>query len=89
MPMAHRQHGELAAEIEEGELQAGLAEYRRIDGVEPSDDVLRLRLQLIRDALDRVFGGAPSFQASWTYITATASRSAPDQLPSRSVRSSG
>jgi SAM-dependent methyltransferase len=49
---------------------------RRIDGVEPTDDVLRLRLQLIRDALDRVFGGAPSFQASWTYITATASRSA-------------
>ena len=39
MPVAHRQHGELAAEIEDGELQARLAEQRRIDGVaERSED---------------------------------------------------
>src|SRR5689334_7132169 len=30
MPVAHRQHGELAAEVEDGELQARLAEQRRI-----------------------------------------------------------
>jgi hypothetical protein len=33
MPVAHRQHGELAAEIEDGELGTRLAEQRRIDGV--------------------------------------------------------
>lgn len=42
---------------------------RRLDGVEPSDDVVALRLALIRDALDRIFGGRSSFQACWTYLT--------------------
>jgi SAM-dependent methyltransferase len=45
---------------------------RRISGAEPTEEVVALRLALIREALDRVFDGKPSFQASWTYITATA-----------------
>ena len=42
---------------------------RRIDGADPSEETVALRLQLMRDALDRIFGGKPSFQASWTYLT--------------------
>jgi len=42
---------------------------RRVDGVDPSEEVVALRLALIRDALDRMFEGRPSFEACWTYIT--------------------
>jgi SAM-dependent methyltransferase len=43
---------------------------RRIDGADPSDELVQLRLRLMRTALDRIFGGRPSFEASWTYVTA-------------------
>jgi len=43
---------------------------RRVDGADPTDELVALRLRLMRHALDRIFGGRPSFQASWTYITA-------------------
>jgi SAM-dependent methyltransferase len=43
---------------------------RRVDGADPGDDLVALRLRLMRAALDRIFAGAPTFQASWTYITA-------------------
>jgi SAM-dependent methyltransferase len=42
---------------------------RRIDGADPSDDVIQLRLALLREALDRIFEGRPSFEACWTYVT--------------------
>src|SRR5262245_33135025 len=38
MPVAHRQHGGLAAQVEQAEFQAGLAEQRRIDGVGKRDE---------------------------------------------------
>ena len=43
---------------------------RRVDGADPTDAVIALRLRLMREALDRIFSGRTSFQASWTYITA-------------------
>jgi SAM-dependent methyltransferase len=43
---------------------------RRVDGADPTDEVITLRLRLMREALDRIFSGRTSFQASWTYITA-------------------
>jgi SAM-dependent methyltransferase len=42
---------------------------RRVDGVDPSDEVVALRLALIRESLERIFEGEPSFDACWTYIT--------------------
>ncbi len=41
----------------------------RIDGEEPSEGVIELRLELLRESLDRLFEGRASFEASWTYIT--------------------
>jgi SAM-dependent methyltransferase len=43
---------------------------RRVDGADPTEDVVALRLALIREALDRIFDNRPSFEACWTYITA-------------------
>ena len=42
---------------------------RRVDGRDPSDDDVALRLRLMREALDRIFEGRSTFEASWTYIT--------------------
>ncbi len=42
---------------------------RRVDGADPSEEVVALRLRLMLEALDRIFEGRPSFEASWTYIT--------------------
>jgi SAM-dependent methyltransferase len=42
---------------------------RRVDGRDPDDDTVALRLSLLRDALRRVFDDKPEFTASWTYLT--------------------
>jgi ubiquinone/menaquinone biosynthesis C-methylase UbiE len=44
---------------------------RRVEGREPDEDAVRERLQLMRLAMDRVFGGADAFPCCWTYLTAT------------------
>lgn len=41
-----------------------------VGGPEPTPGALRDRLHLIRQATETLFGGRPSFSASWTYITA-------------------
>ena len=43
---------------------------KRIEGEEPSEDAVRDRLQIMRHAIDTIFGGRDSFNACWTYITA-------------------
>jgi ubiquinone/menaquinone biosynthesis C-methylase UbiE len=42
----------------------------RLEGAEPADEAIADRLRLLRDATSRAFGGASSFEAIWTYITA-------------------
>jgi hypothetical protein len=42
----------------------------RIEGSPPEEAVLTHRLQLIREAMERIFHGKGSFQALWTYINA-------------------
>ncbi len=41
---------------------------KRIEGVQPSEKAVGDRLILMRVAMDRLFGGASSFPARWTYI---------------------
>jgi SAM-dependent methyltransferase len=41
-----------------------------VGGPEPTPGALRDRLHLIRHAMETLFGGRPSFNACWTYITA-------------------
>src|SRR3954451_11912687 len=41
-----------------------------VGGPEPTPGALRDRLHLIRQAMETQFGGRPSFDACWTYITA-------------------
>ena len=41
----------------------------RIEGVAPTEEAVADRLQLLRESVDRVFGGG-SFEAVWTYIEA-------------------
>ena len=41
-----------------------------VGGADPTPGALRDRLHLIRHAMDTLFGGRPSFNACWTYITA-------------------
>ncbi|HWG90221.1 MAG TPA: hypothetical protein VNZ52_05155 [Candidatus Thermoplasmatota archaeon] len=41
----------------------------KIEGKPPTAGAVRDRLDLLRAALDRVFQGAPEFDAEWTYIT--------------------
>ena len=41
-----------------------------VGGSDPSPGALRDRLHLIRHAMETLFGGRPSFNACWTYITA-------------------
>lgn len=48
----------------------------KITGQAPGPQVLEDRLAVLEAAADRVFDGASSFQAEWTYITCRADRSA-------------
>jgi ubiquinone/menaquinone biosynthesis C-methylase UbiE len=41
-----------------------------VGGDDPTPGALRDRLHLIRHAMETLFGGRPSFNACWTYITA-------------------
>jgi hypothetical protein len=41
----------------------------KIEGRPPEPDAIRDRLALIKQAIDRLFGGRDDFRASWTYIT--------------------
>jgi ubiquinone/menaquinone biosynthesis C-methylase UbiE len=41
----------------------------RVTGASAPEDVVAIRLELIRRAMDRVFGGAFEFGASWSYVT--------------------
>ena len=43
----------------------------KIDGQDPDAEVVRLRLQLIRESLERLFDQQPIFRACWTYLTCT------------------
>jgi SAM-dependent methyltransferase len=42
----------------------------KVDGVEPSDQTVEDRLSLMRESLDTIFGGRPTFRCCWTYILA-------------------
>lgn len=42
----------------------------KIDGVAPSEAAVADRLKLIRHAMETLFGGRPTFNACWTYVTA-------------------
>jgi SAM-dependent methyltransferase len=42
----------------------------RVEGAEPTPEAVEDRLELLRDATVRAFGGRPSFRALWTYVTA-------------------
>lgn len=41
---------------------------KRIDGEDPSTKAVALRQELLRDSLNQLFEGQPSFQACWTYL---------------------
>jgi hypothetical protein len=41
-----------------------------VGGPDPTAGALRDRLHLIRHAMETLFGGRPTFDAHWTYITA-------------------
>ncbi len=42
----------------------------RIEGAAPSEEAIRDRLAIMKQAMTRLFEGADTFQACWTYITA-------------------
>jgi ubiquinone/menaquinone biosynthesis C-methylase UbiE len=44
---------------------------KRIEGADPSEQAVADRLTLMREAMERLFGGASSFPARWTYIVCT------------------
>jgi SAM-dependent methyltransferase len=46
---------------------------QKVDGVPASADAAADRLRLLRQSLDAVFGGQPTFDCCWTYITASRS----------------
>ena len=41
----------------------------QVEGKPPSDKALRDRMELMRHAMTKVFGGRETFRAGWTYIT--------------------
>ena len=43
----------------------------RLEGTPPSEQAIEDRMQLIQAAMERVFRGRQSFQAIWTYISAS------------------
>jgi hypothetical protein len=42
----------------------------RVEGEDPAPEAIEDRLHLLWQSMERVFGGRPSFEAVWTYITA-------------------
>ena len=40
----------------------------RVDGRDPSDDLIALRKRLLRESMAKLFDGAASFQACWTHV---------------------
>ena len=44
----------------------------KVDGREPPEEAVADRLALMRQALDVIFGGRPTFRCCWTYVTARA-----------------
>jgi hypothetical protein len=46
----------------------------KVDGAGASEQAAADRLELLRAALDVIFGGGPTFQCCWTYISATRTR---------------
>jgi hypothetical protein len=42
----------------------------KVDGEAPTPEAVEDRLRLMRQAMEILFGGRPSFSACWTYITA-------------------
>ncbi len=45
---------------------------RRVEGAEPSEAAVQLRLDLMRHAMNRVFADRDTFPCCWTYLTAEA-----------------
>ena len=43
----------------------------KVDGVAASEEAAADRLDLLRESLNTIFGGRPTFRCCWTYITAT------------------
>lgn len=41
----------------------------KVEGKAPSEEAVQDRLALLRLAMDKVFGGRASFEATWTYLT--------------------
>ena len=51
----------------------------KIEGRPPTDAAVRDRIALMRESLERVFRGRPTFTAAWTYVTASRP-STPDRV---------
>jgi phosphosulfolactate synthase (CoM biosynthesis protein A) len=43
----------------------------KVDGVAATDEAAADRLRLLHDSLAVIFGGRPTFDCCWTYVTAT------------------
>lgn len=43
---------------------------RKLDGRDPTGETVGDRLEIMRRAMDTIFGGRPQFNACWTYISA-------------------
>ena len=43
----------------------------KVDGTPASEEAAADRLELLRESLNTIFGGRPTFRCCWTYITAT------------------
>jgi hypothetical protein len=43
----------------------------KVDGEPATAEAAADRLELLRESLDTIFGGRPTFRCCWTYITAT------------------
>ena len=44
----------------------------KVDGAPATDEAAADRLELLRESLNTIFGGRPTFRCCWTYITAVA-----------------
>ena len=42
----------------------------KVDGEPATEEAAADRLDLLREALDTIFGGRPTFHCCWTYVTA-------------------
>jgi ubiquinone/menaquinone biosynthesis C-methylase UbiE len=52
----------------------------KVDGAPASDEAVADRLELLRASLETIFGGRPTFNCCWTYMTARRHRAAPGHL---------